>query len=574
MGKVAVSWLAASLQNHPEIALFLVLGVGHAVARLRIGSFKLNAVVCVILTGVAVGQLGIKPPPAAVQWSFFALFLFAVGYETGPQFFGGLGRSALPQIGLSVLFCAVGLASAYFLAGFFGFNAGGAAGLIAGGLGASPAIGTAGDAIAKLPVADSVRQQLTSSSAVAFAVTYLVGLITSIFTLGKIAPWLMRVDLKSACRKLEADLGMDKEQPGVFSAYQHFVARSYSIPESFDGQTTEGLEQAFWPARVFVERVANSHDPADATPEMVLHRGDRVALTGRGEVLASAENPLRAYEIDDPDLLDIPVLTVDHVLTRGDLGHRTLEQVAETLETEVPTRGVFVKEVFRGGQELPIGTKLVLERGDMLRLVGVKRHVERVAARLGSTAWPSTATDMAVLGLAIAIGGLIGLPALRFAGVDIGLSAPVGILAGALVVGWLHARRPLFGRVPEAALSLLSSLGLSAFLAVVGIGAGPMFVVGLRRAGIPLLIAGVLVCAIPNIVTALVGTYLLKLHPGIVLGICAGAGTSQSGLAAVQEASESQVPTLGYGVSYAIGNILLALCGSLIVAIVGAPNLR
>ncbi len=566
-----MSWLVGSLENHPEITLFLVLGVGHAVARLRIGSFKLNAVVCVILTGVAVGQLGIKPPPAAVQWSFFALFLFGVGYETGPQFFGGLGRSALPQIGLSVLFCAVGLASAYVFARLFGFNAGGAAGLIAGGLGASAAIGTAEDAIAKLPVTDAIRQQLTSSSAVAFAVTYLVGLITSIFTIGKIGPWLMRVDLKAACRDLEADLGMDREEPGVFSAYQHFVARSYSIPAFFDGKTARALEQSFSPARVFVERVADSHSPTDASPEIVLHKGDRVALTGRGEVLASAGNPLRTYEIDDPDLLDIPVVTVDHVLTRGDLGHRTLAEVAETLEREVPTRGVFVKEVSRGGQVLPIGSGLVLERGDMLRLVGVKRHVERLAERLGPTAWPSTLTDMAVLGLAIAIGGLIGLPALRFAGVDIGLSAPVGILAGALVVGWLHARRPLFGRVPEPALSLLSSLGLSAFLAVVGIGAGPMFIVGLRRAGIPLVIAGVLVCAIPNIVTALVGRYLLRLHPGIVLGICAGAGTSQSGLAAVQEASESRVPTLGYGVSYAIGNILLALSGSLIVAMVGAP---
>ena len=320
-----------------------------------------------------------------------------------------------------------------------------------------------------------------------------------------------------------------------------------------------------------MERIANSHSPADAGPETVLHRGDRVALTGRGEVLASAENPLRTYEINDPDLLDIPVVTVDHVLSRGDLNHRTLAEVAETLENEVPTRGVFVKEVSRGGHDLPIGARLVLERGDILRLVGAKRHVERLAARLGSTAWPSAVTDMAALGLAIAIGGLIGLPALRFAGVDIGLSAPVGILAGALVVGWLHARRPLFGRVPEAALSLLGSLGLSAFLAVVGIGAGPMFVVGLKRAGIPLLIAGVLVCAIPNLLTALVGKYLLGLHPGIVLGICAGAGTSQSGLAAVQEAAESQIPSLGYGVSYAIGNILLALCGTLIVAIVGAP---
>jgi putative transport protein len=245
--------------------------------------------------------------------------------------------------------------------------------------------------------------------------------------------------------------------------------------------------------------------------------------------------------------------------------------VAETLEGEAPTRGVFVREVSRGGRELPIGTKLVLERGDRLRLVGVKRHVERVAARLGPTAWPSIAADMAVIGLAIAIGGLIGVPALHFGGLDIGLSVPVGILAASLVVGWLHARRPLFGRVPEAALSLLSSIGLSAFLAVVGIGAGPVFVVGVRRAGIPLLIAGVLVCAIPIVLTTLVGRYVFRLHPGIVMGICAGAGTSQSGLAAVQETAQSQVPTLGYGVSYAIGNILLALCGTLIVAIMGAP---
>ena len=564
-------WLATSLQNHPEIALFLVVGAGHAASRLRIGSFKLNAVVGVILAGVAVGQLGIKPPPPAVQWSFFALFLFAVGYQAGPQFFGSLGRRALPQIGLSLFFCAVGLASGYLLSRLFRFNAGGAAGLIAGGLGASAAIGTAGDAIAKLPVSEAVRQQLTASSAVAFSVTYLVGLITSIFTIGKIGPWLMRVDLKSACRKLEVELGMDKDEPGVFSAYQHFVARSYSIPESFDGKTAEALERAFSPARVFVERVANSHGPTDAYAETVLHLGDRVALTGRGEVLASATNPLGAYEVDDPDLVDIPVVTVEHVLTRRDLSHRTLAEVAETLEREVPTRGVFVREVSRGGPVLPLGAKLVLERGDMLRLVGVKRHVERVAARLGSIAWPSAATDMAVVGLAIAIGGLIGLPALHFAGVDIGLSAPVGVLTGGLVTGWIHSRRPLFGRVPEAASSVLSSLGLSAFLAVVGIGAGPLFVIGVCRAGIPLLVAGVLVCAIPNIVTALVGRYLIRLHPAIVLGICAGAGTSQSGLAAVQEAAESQVPTLGYGVSYAVGNILLALCGSLIVVWVGAP---
>jgi len=136
-------------------------------------------------------------------------------------------------------------------------------------------MGTAEDAIAKLPISEAARQQLTASSAVAFAVTYLVGVITTILILSKVDPWLMRVDLKAVCRKLEAELGIQNNEPGVFSAYQHFVARSYSIPESLDGKTAAALEQAFSPARVFVERVANSHGPTDAGPETVLHRAIR-----------------------------------------------------------------------------------------------------------------------------------------------------------------------------------------------------------------------------------------------------------------------------------------------------------
>jgi len=536
-----------------------------------LGPVKLNAVIGVLLAGVVVGQAAVEVPPA-LQWSLFVLFLFSVGYKTGPQFFQGLGRGALPQAGLALLFCAAGLATAYALSRLLGFNAGGAAGLVAGGLNASAAIGTADDAIAKLPVSAAVRHELATSSAVAFAVTYLAGLLTSIVTLSKIGPWLMRIDLNSECRKLEAELGMDKREPGVFSAYQKFVARAYTLPASFDGKTAAAVEQAFEPARVFVERVRTSRGVIDAGPEIALHAGDTVALTARRELLVGSGNPLLHYETDDPELLDIPVVTVDHLLARRDLHRRTLAEIAGILAREVPARGVFVRGISRAGQDLPLGSELVLQQGDTLHLVGAKRHVERVAAQLGSVAWPSTATDMAVLGAAVAIGGLIGLPALRFAGVDIGLSAPVGVLLGGLVAGWLQSRRPGFGHVPDAALSLLDSLGLTAFLALVGIGAGPGFVSGVRTSGIPLLAAGVMVCAVPNIITICVGRFLLRLHPGILLGICAGSGTAPAALAALQETAESQVPTLGYGVSYAIGNILLALSGSLIVVLMGAAS--
>jgi putative transport protein len=98
--------------------------------------------------------------------------------------------------------------------------------------------------------------------------------------------------------------------------------------------------------------------------------------------------------------------------------------------------------------------------------------------------------------------------------------------------------------------------------------AGPSFVRGLRSTGIELLITGAIVCAVPYLLTILAGRYIFRIHPGILLGMCAGSGTFSPGLAAVQEKAESRVPVLGYGVSYAISALVLAIWGSLIVMLV------
>jgi putative transport protein len=207
----------------------------------------------------------------------------------------------------------------------------------------------------------------------------------------------------------------------------------------------------------------------------------------------------------------------------------------------------------------------VVERGDILTVVGAKHHVERIAPLIGYAEWVTAATDMVTVGIAVVVGGLIGLPAIRFAALEIGLSLAVGVLLGGLVAGWLRSLSRRFGRVPEQALWLFDSVGLNAFLALVGISAGPDFVRGLQESGLLLVVAGVVVCAVPHIATILVGRYVLGMHPGVLLGVCAGAGTSAPALAAVQEVARSKIPTLGYGVSYAVGNVLLALWGTLIV---------
>jgi putative transport protein len=562
-----MGWIKHALQDHPELALFLALSAGHWVGRLRIKSFKLGAVVGCLLTGVAMGQLDIAVP-SVLGRTFFLLFLFSVGYKTGPQFFRGFGKSAIPQVILTLLFAGAGLLTTYAVAHVLGFDAGTATGLLAGGLHSSEAVGTGIDAISKLPIADNLRQTLTTSVAVAYAATYLIAMLLGIFILTRVGPWVMRIDLRAECQRLENELGIKKDEPGVISAYKQFVMRSYRIPADTDNKTVEEFEDSFSPERVFVERVRNESGIFDAESNLRLKAGNFIALSGRPGVLGGPGNPLQHCEVEEPALLDIPTIAVDHVFVRKDLLYKTFAEIVKTLEAEVATRGVYVRKVLRVGEELPLGSKLVIEPGDVLTLIGAKRHVERVAARLGSVERSSHATDIILLCLAIGIGGLIGVPALQLTRLSIGLGLPVGVLAASLVVGWLHSIRPFIARVPESVIWFLDSIGLSAFVATIGINAGPGFVQGVRSSGLVLLLSVIVVCAVPYLVTILVGYYVFRLHPGILLGIVAGSGTNSPGLAALQEEADSRVPILGYGLSYALGAVIFALWGSVIVALV------
>ena len=563
---MTMEWVRHALRDHPEVALFLALAGGYLLGRLQIRSFKLGPVVGCILVGVAVGQLGIVLP-GVLGRTFFLLFLFSVGYKTGPQFFRGLGRNSLPQLILTLIFTVSGLLMAYAVARVLGFNAGTAVGLLSGGLHSTEALGTGSVAIGRLDIAEEVRRAFIADATAAYAVTYMIAIFTAIFILVQVGPWIMRINLRDECKKLESELGMKNQDPGIVSAYRQFVVRAYTIPEEMNGKTVTELENIFAPERVFVERVRNAHGTIDAEPDLRLHSGDLVVLSGRPKMLASG-NPLHLYEVEEPVLLDIPAIAVDHVLERKDLVHRTLAEIVETLGGEVATRGVYVRKVIRGGEELPMGSNVVLERGDVMTLIGSKRHVDRVAAQLGPVERASHATDLMLICLAIGVGGLVGIPTFKLAGLHVGLGLPVGVLLASFTAGWIQSVRPVFGRIPEPVLWLLDSLGLCAFVASTGINAGLGFVHGILTSGLVLLLTGVIVCAVPYLLTILVGRYIFRIHPGLLLGICAGSGTSSPALAALLVKAESRVPVLSYGISYAMSALIYAIWGSIIVAMV------
>jgi putative transport protein len=280
------------------------------------------------------------------------------------------------------------------------------------------------------------------------------------------------------------------------------------------------------------------------------------------EVLEAAGSGLR--EVDDRELLDVPGDVVDVVVTNKEIDGRTLADLAR----DETSRGVFLRRITRSGTEIGMLPDTKVHRGDVLTLVGSVASTTRASAHIGLQDRATDVTDMMVVATGIVAGALIGLPAFHIGGVEIGLSLPVGVLLGGLVCGWLRSVKPgMFGRVPGPTLWIFESIGLTGFVAVVGLNAGPDFVQGLKASGLSLVAAGAITITASLLIGVMLGKWLFKMHPGVLLGVCAGGCTATPALAAVQEAARSSVPSMGYGVAYAVGNVLLAIWGTVIVAL-------
>jgi putative transport protein len=554
-----MTWLADTLRENPEVAVFLILALGAAIGQARWRGFQLGTALGCLLAGLVIGQLGIAGP-AGMKDVFFLLFLFAVGLRTGAEFFRSLRASAGPQLALTCLLVITGFALVWGFTRAWSLDGGTSAGLFAGAMTNSTALGTATDAATTLALDAATRQQLANNVATTYALTYLLGLLLAVWFLPAIGPRLMGVNLKDVSQEFEQSQGASARKSST--AYQPIVVRGYRLPAAFDGLTVAEVEHR-WPAeyRTIVARVRRGDELFDASPATRLRGGDVVAVAGRSDALVGAHNPLEHFEQHDRGLLEIPTVSADLVLTNRTLAGHTLRNIVD----ELGARGIFLLALRRAGRELPVTAATVIERGDVLSVSGTRAEVGRVAAELGYAEYPTTSTDVLLFAGAITIGALIGIPALAVSGFTISLTSPVGVLLAGLTLGHLRASHPRFGRIPEAAAQLFETLGLSGFLALVGLQAGPAAVAAIRASGPSLLAAGVIVTLGPHIVTILIGYYLVGLHPAILLGLCAGAGTSTPSLAALERAAESRVPTIGYGMACAVGNVLTAVGGTFLV---------
>jgi len=552
----------------PLLALFLTITLGYLLGKIKIRSFVLGGVAGTLIMGVIIGQVGIHLDDG-IKAIFFALFIYAVGFQGGPQFVHALNRRSLNQLASAFVMCVTGLACVLLAARWFSLDRGMAAGLAAGGLTQSAIIGTAGDAITKLGLAPALTKAMQTNVAVGYAVCYIFGSLGPILMVTWFLPAIMRWDIRQEALKLAKALsgGHAQLEPGQFNAAQPFPTRLFQVSADSKaiGKTTLQLAEQLSDGAV--EGIVRKGVALEWNDKTVIESGDGVAIIGTLPVMRIAPGYL-GEEIQAPSDLSLIQENREIVLTNRNFNGIDIASIHNRIGVDT-RHGVFLTAVKRMGRDLPLLSKLTLKTGDELHFVGSPIDLDRIQPKVGYKITAAAVTDFVFFGVGMLLGILIGMVQFKIWGVPISIGSGGGCLLSGLFFGWLRSVHPKFAATPVGATNFLRDFGLAAFVGLVGIGAGPQALTAIKQYGLTLVFLGVAVTLVPQIITFFFSYFVLRIrNPIEALACVAGGRSANPAFAALLTKAGNATPVVSFTVTYAVANVCLTLWGPVIIGLV------
>lgn len=553
--------LRVLFESSPVLVIFFVIAIGYLLGKRNIAGFELGASGGVLLVGLVFGHFGFKGHPL-VGTIGFTLFIYSVGLQAGPRFFNVLREDGRRYILLTLVVTAAAWIAIRTLGEIFQFDNALSAGILAGALTSTPTLIGAQNAIdsgvANLAAGVSAAQA-KQSIAIGYAITYTFGMVGIILAV-KLVPKLLRIDLVKEARKFARERGYKDGDKQTATGLP--VVRGYQIEKGSAvlGKTRRQLE-AEHRSDVGLLRIKRGNMIIDLELDDQLKVGDKVAVLGSPEAHAELREQVGIKSgMLDSDLLESRISSADVVITKDYAVGRPIG------ELDAPVRyGCFITKIRRTQIELPARDETVLLKGDIVTIVGDLERIEILAELIGEIEREVYETDLVTFAGGIVLGLLVGMISIKFGTISIGLGSAGGLLLVGILIGYLRSLRPTFGRVPPAARYVLMEIGLLLFMVNVGLGAGGGIVDALAKVGAVVIASGIIVMLVPIVAGFLFGYYYLKLNPAVLLGSISGAMTSTPALSAVQQASNSSMPALGYAGTYAFANVLLTVAGTVIM---------
>lgn len=552
-----MDWIFTFLREHPLIPLFLTVGFGFWLGKLRYKSFSLGAVAATLIVGVIIGQLDITVPDM-VKNVFFLFFLFSTGYSVGPQFFHSLRGSGKRQAAFALVEALVCAGVVIGGAWIMGYDNGIATGLFVGSQTASASLGMLGDTVREMPLTPDKSAYLLAIIPACYAVTYVFGTVGTAWFLSAIGPKML-----GGLDKVKQDVArieqlMDKDdtlEPGQIKARRPVVFRAYQVSDDFFSiprSVSEIEAHINTPkSRLVIERVRIEGRIIEPTPGLLIKKGDHVVIAGRAESMVEFNDHI-GEEVLDPELLNFSAQK-----TPVTIASKCDAKTFGELRNKKYMERVMAATLSRGGHRLPLLNGTELLPGDIITLVGWPRDVAEAAQQIGYADRPTNTTDMVFVGLGIALGCIIGALSITIKGIPLSLGASVGALIVGLVLGWYRTRRPTFGQIPGPVIWIFDNLGINMFIAVIGLTAGASFVYGLKTAGWMIFVVGAVSTLTALTINILIARRLFHLSTPETLGCVAGGRLCVAAIGAVRDTLQSDVPNLGFTITYAVANVTL-----------------
>jgi putative transport protein len=571
------------LGAQPFVLLFLTLALGTVVGRRKLAGISLGSTAGTLLVGILISLAAflwydIKyQVPALLTTVSLNLFMFAVGLKVGPQFFSGLRLDGAKFVAVALVVVVLNFAIAFGAAKALGLAPGFATGLISGSMTDTAVIGAATGAVESgsyRPPEGVTPESVIGNVAAGYAITYLFSLI-GIILLIRYLPRISGIDARTAAREAEASYGGGEgalPTVGTDAAYAMpklgVDVRAFRV----ENPTVVGrsLHEVSIRADVPILQLLRNGRVVDLNGDPVFERGDIVTVCADVERLLARGHEI-GPEVADEDARRIELEVADIVVTRKDLVGLPIKEVVERVRravfpgAEQAGRLAQVVGYIRAGEPFPVYPNTLVQRGDIVRLLGPKARIDQIGRQAGMVVRASTVSDILTLALGLAIGYIIGYLHVSIGGIPISLGTPAGVMLAGIAISTLRSRYPLFGGpVSEGARSLLQDLGLDLFIAVVALNTAPNVAGAFGSGGVlGILAIGVTAALVPPVIAWFVGLKLLKLNPAVLLGVLCGARFSTPALRAAQEETGSAIPAVGYPVPYAITAVLVLVAGYL-----------
>ncbi|WP_108320953.1 aspartate:alanine antiporter [Vibrio cholerae] len=547
------------LEQNPILLIFVVLAIGLSFGKIRFGSFQLGNSIGVLITSLIMGHLGFSFTPEALTIGFM-LFIYCVGIEAGPNFFGIFFRDGKHYLILSLVVLITATWIAYFGGYYLNLDYGLAAGMMAGALTSTPVLVGAQDALNSGLAAVPRHMDLSlilDNVSVGYAMAYLIGLISMIM-FAKLLPKLQKQNLSDSAQQIAQERGLGSQRKVYLP-----IIRAYRVgPELINWIDGRNLRELgiYRQTGCYIERIRRHGILAHPDGDAILQEGDEIALVGFPDSHARLDPSFRnGKEVFDRNLLDLRISEEEIVVKSDSIAGKRLSDL------NLSEYGCFLNRVVRAQIEMPMDLDIVLAKGDVLQVSGEKSKVKGLADKIGFISVHNQMADLLAFCSFFILGILFGLVTMTFGQVSFSLGNAVGLLLSGITLGFLRANHPTFGYVPQGALNMVKDLGLAIFMVGIGLNAGSKMFQHLSEVGVQVIGLAFLVSVVPVVFAYLVGAYILKMNRALLFGAIIGARTCAPAMDVVNEYAKSTIPALGYAGTYAIANILMTLTGTIFI---------